>query len=270
MLFGLLAIGLLCGVASAPVPGPTGYSVRSDVDGHLYSINLATGVATDLGLVGLSDTQGVEFVGSTLYGIGGTVMEFWDITTPPGSKIGDTGPRSGIDAGLAYDLTTGKMYNIQRDLSSSYLYEINLATGAATSIGSDSRGLPDGLAIDNTGAAYAIDGLAGALYRLNLGTGALTLIGTSSLPYSECGASFDVGGTLWGIFDNGGIYTFDTTTGAPTLVSTTLAGFEGLAIEVGLPVIPEVPLGTVMSAVAMIGGLIGYIGTSAFRRRACA
>lgn len=264
MMFSIIAIGLLCGLASASVgPEPIGYSVRADVDDHLYSIDLNTGVATDLGLVGCNDIQGLAFVGSTLYGIGGTVHEFWDITTTPGSMIGATGTRSGMDAGLGYDPTTGKMYNIQRD-ANAYLYEVNLGTGAATFIGSHT-GLtagPDGLAIDNTGVAYAIDGATGSLYTVNLATGGLTLVGTSSLPYAECGASFDSGGTLWGIFDDGGIYTFDTGTGASTFVSTTLDGFEGLAILPGIPhVIPDVPLGTVMAGVAMIFAFIAYAGT---------
>lgn len=269
MMFSIVAIGLLIGLASASGgPVPIGYSVRSDVDDHLYSIDLNTGVATDLGLVGCNDVQGLAFVGSTLYGMGGTVDEFWDITTPPGSKIGDTGSRSGIDAGLDYNPITGKMYNIQRAHTYCDLYEVNLATGAATLIGSHSGDMPDGLAIDNTGAAYAIDGVYGKLYTLNLATGALTLVGPSSVPFSECGASFDSGGTLWGIFDNGEIYTVDTGTGASTLISsvtlagTPISGFEGLAILMCIPhVIPDVPLGTVMAGVAMIFAFIAYAGT---------
>lgn len=275
----LILFGLLLGFVLAPcnvsAHVPIGYSVRSDVDDHLYSIDLTTGVATDLGLVGLTDAQGLEFVGSTLYGIGGTVEEFWDLTTPPGSKIGDTGPRSGIDAGLGYDPTTSKMYNIQRDGSGAYLYEVNLLTGAATFIGSDPAGIPDGLAIDSTGVAYAAS--TDSLYTVDLGTGSLTLVGNFPQVWAECGLSFDSGGTLWGIFDNGEIYTFDTLTGASTFVSQVtldgnpIDGFEGLAIPPLPPFeIPEVPLGTIMSAAAMIIAFIAYVGakhTHVFLRR---
>lgn len=269
VLFGLLAIALPFRFASAGVVTPIGYSVRSDGDGHLYTIDLMTGVATDMGLVGLGDAQGLEFVGSTLYGIGGTVWEFWDITTPPGSKIGDTGPRSGIDAGLGYDPTTGTMYNIQRD-DVANLYEIDLTTGAATFIGQSDpvtpKLAPDGLAISDTGVAYAAS--TDSLYTVDLATGKLTLVGTFPEVWAECGLSFDSGGTLWGIFDNGAIYTFDTLTGASTFVSqvtlggTPIGGFESLAILcVPSQVIPDVPWGTVMSTVAMMVGLIAYIGT---------
>src|SRR6187399_2233445 len=104
--------------------GPIGYAVRSNGNDHLLSIDLATGVATDLGLVGLTDAEGLSFVGSSLYAIGGTVNQFWNITTPPGALVGATGARSGTDAGLGYDSTTGTLYNIQREANGSSLYTI--------------------------------------------------------------------------------------------------------------------------------------------------
>jgi hypothetical protein len=216
------------------VAGPIGYSVRSDVDNHLYSIDLSTGAATDLGAVGLADAEGLEFVGSTLYGIGGSVMEFWNITTPPGFKIGNTGSRSGIDAGLAYDSTKKKMYNIQRQSPSSWLYDINISTGAATLIGTyTSGGAPDALAINSRGVAYALNATYyDSLYTVDLSNGALTLVGALGVDLmAESGLAFDpASGVLYGIIDTGKIYQINTSTGAATFVADTLGGFEGLAI----------------------------------------
>lgn len=92
--------------------GVIGYSVQSNGNDHLYSIDLKTGAATDLGALNFGDAEGLAFAGSNLYAIGGTEEEFWNITTPPGTKIGSTGSRNGLDAGLDSDPISGKMYNI--------------------------------------------------------------------------------------------------------------------------------------------------------------
>ncbi|UCG56654.1 MAG: hypothetical protein JSU70_17540 [Phycisphaerales bacterium] len=235
-----LLAAVLAACPTTTLAGPTGYAVQSNGDDHLYSIDLATGATTDLGRVGLGDAEGLAFVGTTLYAIGGTVHEFWNITTPPGSKVGDTGARDGIDAGLDYDPTSGKMYNIQGSSGGSPLYEINIATGAATLVGSDNS-FGDGLAIGAGGLAYTVDGIfADSLYSVNLSTGALTLVGPLGLGdiSDQFGLSFDpVSGTLYGLSSAGGIYTFNTGTGAATLVASTLSGCEGLAIP-GRAVIP--------------------------------
>jgi len=237
LVVGLLVVplgGVLSPTTVSAVPtGPIGYAVGSDGDGHLYSIDLSTGNTTDLGLVGLWDAQGLASIGSTLYGIGGTVNEFWDVTTPPGFKVGNTGPRNGIDAGLAYDRTSGKMYNIQRIPSQTWLYEINTANGSATLIGSSTVAAPDGLAFDNSGVAYALDGLnKDSLYTVDLSSGNLTLVGSLGVNlWNEVGLAFDsASGTLYGLTDGGTIYTINSSNGTATFVANTLSGFEDLTI----------------------------------------
>jgi outer membrane protein assembly factor BamB len=230
----LAALMLLTLSAATVFAAPIGYAVRVEglnYDGYLYRIDLATGEAVNLGLVGLYNIEGMAFVGDTLFGIGGEIHELWDITTPPGTKVGDTGPRYGSDAGLSYDPTSGKLYNIQRNGLSTWLYEINMVTGAATLIGSDTRGRPDSLAIDTDGTAYAFDAIRDTLYTVNLSTGALDFVGPLRVDLmAEAGLSFDASGELWALTDDGEIYTVDKMTGAASLVTTTLSGFEALAI----------------------------------------
>ena len=234
------ALAMILASVLALEAGPIGYSVQSNGDDHLYRIDLATGFATDLGLVGLGDAEGLAFVGSDLYAIGGSVSEFWNITTPPGALVGSTGPRLGFDAGLDYDQATGTMYNLNSNLSASNLYEIDLGTGAATFVGSSSI-FADGLAIAG-GVAYAIDGITtDSLYQVDLTTGGLTLVGATGLSlFDQFGLAFS-GTTLYGLSSSGNIYTFDTTTGAGTLVTNVtlngspISNFEGLAAQNAVP-----------------------------------
>lgn len=147
-------------------------------------------------------------------------------------------------------------------MGGSYLYEINVATGAATLVGSNNVFL-DSLAINNSGKAYAADFIfTDSLYTINLGTGAATWVGNLGFnAYEQSGLSFDDAGTLWALTSAGKIYTLDTFTGAASFVAqVTLAGipigdFEGLAI----PPVPEA------STYALFG--LGALGMMVVRRK---
>lgn len=232
------AVVFLCVVVIAPKvlaqPGVFGMSVQSNGDDHLYKINLNTGATTDLGLVGFADAEGVSFgPGGGLYAIGGSVEEFWNITAPPGVMVGPTGARDGIDAGLSYDSSRNKMFNLNGALGGSFLYEIDINSGQGVFVG-QSAGFADGLAI-RAGKAFAADFVFDdALFSVDLNNGTQTMIGPLNIgdPNSQSGLSFDPGGTLWAITSDGRTFTLDTNTGQATFIANVDigGGWEGLAI----------------------------------------
>ena len=214
--------------------GPFAFSIQSNGDNRLYRIDLSTGYAKPLGdPMVFGDAEGMA-IGSkgTVYAIGGSVEELWNVGSPPGVLIGSTGSRSGNDAGLDY--YDGMLFNV----NSGQLYRINPATGSASPVGSNTTYL-DGLAIRGDGAAFATDWVfTDSLYQVNLSNGTATLVGSLGLGSvsAQSGLSF-LGDTLYAITSNGEIYTIDTSTGSATFVAnvtldgfTIAGGWEGLAI----------------------------------------
>jgi hypothetical protein len=258
----LAALVLSC-VPLAARAAPIAWGVRADTGDHLFSIDLATGTATDYGQIPIG-AEGLAFSGGRLFAIDGDAPYFWDVTPPGwvpvtwptvgfGTLIGSTGPRLGLDADLASD-SAGRLYNLQGAPSytepHSYLYEIDPATGASTLRWSADI-YADAFAIDAAGRGFAIDTkVTDALYRVDLTTGVFTLIGSLGLGdiLYHSGAAFDATGALWLITTAvpatpSEIYRIDTTTGAASFVAIVTVdflghpfgknGFQSLAIDVG-------------------------------------
>lgn len=112
----------------------TGYGATADT---LYSINPVTGVATLIGRLGFSDVYALGFgQNGTLYGMedademGGLINI--NLTTGAGTLVGDSGLGGPFDiasdpAGSGYYVADGNTFA---------LYNVNVATGAATEVGS--------------------------------------------------------------------------------------------------------------------------------------
>jgi hypothetical protein len=224
------------GAIMATASGQVGYSIQSNGDDHLYEIDLVTGLATDQGLINFGDSEGMTFgPGGFLYGIGGSIDEFWNVTT--NTLIGPTGTRTGSDAGLDWDGST--MYNLNGSSGGSGLYTIDTTSGMATQIGSSTI-FADNLAIHPAGRAFAIDGVfTDSLYAVDLSTGELVLVGSLGVGNIsvQFGSAFVID-RLYALASDGGIYTVDTLTGAMTLNTmvkdasgNTMTGWEGLAVR---------------------------------------
>lgn len=222
-------------IASA---GPTGYAVRSDVDDHLYSIDLSTGVATDIGPVGYADLEGLSFQPGTgvLFGVdnaGGEVLVTINTATGAGTTVGSLSALENlVDLGLGFT-NDGSLW-MATDIPGD-LYSINPATGLATNVGSQGQ-MVNGLASWG-GTLYGLGGdYADNLVTINTATGAATNVGSLiNVSLADGGIAFAPDGTLWGIHDGGTIFTINPSTGVATVVSTTLSGFESLAIPIPAP-----------------------------------
>jgi hypothetical protein len=213
-----------------------GYTVQSNGDDNLYSIDLTTGAYTRIGPVGYSDVEGLGFsLDGTLYGVEGTeghVITI-DITTGQGTLVG-TCNLSGIDTGAAVDLETGTIYAFSSSYSYGYLYTISKDDGSETLLRSYPNLPGDSLAIGPGSIAYVADTFStDALYSIklvspydafqvgSLGLGGGDLAGMARCPLTNM---------YYLLLEDGYLYTVDTATGHASLLSSTISGCEGFAI----------------------------------------
>ena len=99
----------------------------------LYSIDLSTGVATQIGAIGISNVYALGFAGGALYGVSDVSKNLVSISTATGvgSNIGATG------LGFVFDIAArpedGVMF--ASDSGNNAMYTVDLATGATTLVG---------------------------------------------------------------------------------------------------------------------------------------
>ena len=244
----LLTLGGTAQTARAQV----GYSVTNEGD-NLYSIDLATGVATLIGPLGISgDYEGLSFQPGT-----GTLFAYDDDVNAQLVTINTaTGAATAVglsvvpigEAGLTF-APDGTLYAADQD--GELLYTLNPATGAATLVGSLGEEI-DGLGFAN-GTLFGISD--GGLFTINTATGAATLVGTNGLSNNEAGLEGDGLGNLYLLDeDTESLYLLNQGTGAATLIGNTGFRFEGLAISAPTAV-PE-PGSVALLVGAGIGGVM--------------
>lgn len=146
------------------------YGMSSHNTGTFYEINKFTGLATQIGPVtgtlsfqNLGYNSDTDVMYLTTGGRSGGITDALHIIDRTTGLVTDIGPLLGPTNpnGLAYNWNTGTMYLI--DNSTDFLYTINLATGAATAVGSTGTGNLLGLAYIPEPATFAILGLGLAL-----------------------------------------------------------------------------------------------------------
>jgi hypothetical protein len=200
--------------------GNTLYGLGSQ--SHLYTLNPATGAATQVGSGQFSPIlNGLDFgfnaSGSTFY-VASDLSQNLSIST---AGVATAGPNyvSGANSidGMAFDHSSGIFYGISTGSSHNWL-QLNPTTGAVTVIGNTGVNYNDRLALDvspfnNVAYLSATVNSQANLYTVNKATGALTLVGTVGpagqftsgldalvvVPEPSSVALFAVGGLLLGL-----------------------------------------------------------------------
>jgi hypothetical protein len=260
ILFAVLVLSLfMIGEALAtPTPGVI-YSTHGDGT-RLGTINPASGVGTDVGAFGTSQTWAAAFDNATgiLYtltnGFSNSQLATVDLSTGATSPIGATGVPFMISLEVASD---GTMYGV--GYTDQVLYEIDKSTGAATAIGSTGITNLMDLAFDSSGTLYGTVG--NVLWTINTATGASTLLGNiTGVPAgSDMGIMFDDSDTLYATnyVNNGDLMTIDFGT-----LNSTVIGSTGFFFPHGGDFFNAIPE---PATLLLIGtGLLGLVG---FRRR---
>jgi len=134
---------------------------------------------------------------------------------------------------------TNTLYALVNGFSSGGLATVNVATGAATTIGSGTNiSNLMALSFGSNGTLYAASWSTNSLYTINTSTGSASLVGALGFG-GIMDLAFDSHGTLYGV--SNGLYTINTTTGAGTqvaasagsgcLMAMTIEGGNGFATD---------------------------------------
>ena len=210
----------------------------------LYYNNTYTCQIQPINVWGNSDTfmAGADFIGDTWYAVqyaydGSSTIFTIDTETGTPTEVCEADQSF---TAMAYDITTQTVYAT----NSSDLYSVNIETGATQFIGTGGSASYVGIACDNDGNLYGMQGYIAScgLYSINKTNGSQTLIGETSglsiitaqdIAYDRCS------NTLYGAFagnGNSGLYKINTETGQATILNDYANSMAGFAI----PYIPKV------------------------------
>lgn len=214
------------------------YDPTNTGDSSLYSIDTATGVATQIGDTGddpLSIHGGLAYDPDTDTLYMSNAAELWaiDPSTGVGTFIGNHGLTDDLMNGLAVLPDPVLPCLLGVDLTST-LWDIDPWTGAGSNprpMGASKFG---GLALSPTGELFGTRAAPiPELYSIDIPTGLPTLIGPLDILHEEGGLDFDpTSGELYGVGGTSDLFVIDTTTGAATLVGP-------LVDELGDPIDPS-------------------------------
>lgn len=283
------ALMAVLGVAHA---APLGYVVSSDDGDILYRLDLATGEVQAIGVVPAPflDVEGLALTADgSLYGIDDTTKTLIQLDTSnasvrvPGGLRGNTGLPAGITQAFDPSITFACDGRLLMSSTRSKLYELELGTGRAVSVGGSGPTMTENIT-DIAARGTRLYGLGHqGLHRIDPANGTSTLIGLygNGVNFAEGGGmSFDIAGNLWAVADRSvnslpsQIYRLDVNTGQATLMgSTPVRGIESLAIvttqcgpfPTGVPSIP-VPL-TGRHQLSLLLLLLAGVGLLHLRRR---
>jgi hypothetical protein len=217
-------------------------------DGNYYSFDAAApDPFTTVGPIG-GDYIGGSFANNDFskeYLIGYSTGGFASIDTTTGAlTVINPDPGTGFGCGaLRWDASTSTMYGICADGSgpTSYLYSVDLGTGAFTQVGESDGIFLVSAAFDQSGNMYGLDIAGDQLVAIDKTTGDYQAIGPIGFNanYAQ-DIDFDPStGVLWYAgydkYNLGYMYTLDTTTGTASPVAPFPNGTEISAFSVAVP-----------------------------------
>jgi hypothetical protein len=257
------ALALLGGSARAGVI----LYVAGETDGNAFgTLDLTTGVYTNIGTMALPDNDAIDGMGfgadGNLYGVDELFPDahLWRINTST-AAVTDLGPTGQNDYGAGGD-ANGKMHLIGWGTNAVYSV-VTPPVPTATVIGSPTGIQSDGLvALNPAGTQLFVGGLVSEqdeLYSINPTTGAVTDVGSMGLEATIATGLF-VNDTLYAFGYDYEIYTINTSTGqaTDTQIAYSLPGGQYLYCAALVPTpVPE-PSSVALTAIGLTaGGLLG-------------
>ena len=206
-LIGAMTLLPLCASAD-PIGYASGYS-------DLYRVDMASGQATVVGVIGFNDVEGLAFApDGTLFGVvdatagtGGAATDFLIRINPSsgqGTLVGPLGlagqgPAGNLDYGLAFTCD-GKLWASSD--TTGELWEVNRSSGSAHRVGATGQAI-SGLAASPDGLFGISVGATPSLFRIDTTDASATLVGQLNVGgvVDDAGLDFASDGQLWAVLD---------------------------------------------------------------------
>ncbi len=285
----LRAFGIAFALLACTAQAVVGYSVRSDGDKKLFRINLATGVASEVGATGFTDIEALAMnAAGDLYGVNPTTAQLIKCSTSTGAcapvgTLTDVPASPLANAGLTFE-PDGKLYLAMNAL----IYAVDPVKAVTTVLGPSGAAI-SGLASGKKTATcasgiYAVGGNGdqGKFFCINTTNGGATQIGTvTGVSALDGGLDGDfTTGIVWGVTNGAAaqIYSVNPATlavanvKAVTLNGAPVGGFESLAVQrstitsAGPNFAAEVPTLGHFAALLLLGGLLSITGLRKLRK----
>jgi hypothetical protein len=232
-------VAVLVAAAGQVQAGPIGYT---NDNSFLYGIDLATGVSTQIGSLGVGggDYEAMAFdpTDGTLY-MYNDVGGLFTVNTITGAATFVGGSTGVFNGGMSFN-SVGQGYVGDGDGD---FFSLNKVTGALTAIGTSAPGMSGIEFAGNNLYAVGDNGSTPDLLLVDITNGNKTSVGPLGVSVSaQAGLGYD-GNTLYLLDeDSSSIYSVNTNTGQATLIAA-LSGdvgeFESLAVLSIAPPVPE-------------------------------
>lgn len=192
---------------------PRAYSIRVQPGNNLFrkeNLDETDSEVIDMGTT--IDYSAGDFANGQLYvlDLDNNQLVIIDTTTANRTVVGPMTPAEGsqVWAGLAYDDAGGNLYALSTDSTcsdSSIIYEVSIATGAATELYRLGVDCALWLGISPMGGGYVMNAIDSSLYSFDLSNGEMSLVGNIGTQVNFCqGADFDpLTGTLYAAIYDG-------------------------------------------------------------------